>query len=95
MSRDSSSTPSNEERPVDAMHCIFCDGRGWLRRPNPASIADSTQPQNFHNYAPEGKLWKCGACGKTVKDQYGEEGGWDESCMINSYLIDDPMARRA
>lgn len=38
--------------------------------------------------APEGKLWVCHACGKTAKDRYGEEGGWDESCMLNSGLYD-------
>jgi hypothetical protein len=40
--------------------------------------------------APDGKLWRCGACGKTIRDQYAENGGWDESCMLNSYLIDQP-----
>ena len=38
--------------------------------------------------APEGKLWVCGACGKTATNRYGEEGGWDESCMLNSGLHD-------
>ena len=38
--------------------------------------------------APDGKLWMCMACGKKVKDRYGEERGWDESCMLNSVLVD-------
>jgi hypothetical protein len=34
-----------------------------------------------------GTLWVCGACGKTARDRYGEEGSsWDESCMLNSWL---------
>lgn len=36
-----------------------------------------------------GKLWVCGACGRMSKDKYGElklNGGWDESCMLNSNL---------
>ena len=40
--------------------------------------------------APEGKIWLCYACGKRTKDRYGEEGGWDEACMLNSGLIDHP-----
>lgn len=31
----------------------------------------------------------CAACGKKARDQYGEEGGWDESCALNSYLVDE------
>lgn len=41
------------------------------------------------NIAPPGKLWVCHACGKTARDQYGEEGGWDESCVLNSALYDE------
>ena len=46
-------------------------------------------------FAPEGKMWKCCACGKESEyDQYGLEGkvssGWDESCILNSILIDKP-----
>lgn len=36
--------------------------------------------------APPGWLWRCGCCGKTTRDRYGEQGGWDESCMLNSFL---------
>lgn len=75
-------------RPADALHCIFCEGEGWMARPDPNR--KPVEPPQTHNYAPDGKLWQCGACGKIAKDQYGEEGGWDESCMLNSYLIDDP-----
>lgn len=43
-------------------------------------------------YAPEGKIWQCAACGKLAEDNYGLEGwhsyGWDESCMLNSHLVD-------
>jgi hypothetical protein len=27
------------------------------------------------------------ACGKKTRDRYGEERGWDESCMLNSVLV--------
>jgi hypothetical protein len=43
-------------------------------------------------FAPEGKIWVCMVCGKTAKDRYGMEGphskDWDESCMLNSVLVD-------
>jgi hypothetical protein len=42
--------------------------------------------------APKGKIWVCMVCGKTAKDRYGMEGphskDWDESCMLNSILVD-------
>lgn len=38
--------------------------------------------------APDGKLWLCYACGKTTRDRYGESGGWDEACALNSGLVD-------
>jgi hypothetical protein len=40
-------------------------------------------------YAPAGKVWFCMMCGKTTKDCYGEERGWDESCALNSILVDE------
>lgn len=36
--------------------------------------------------APEGQIWVCAACGKTTKDNHGNERGWDESCMLNAVL---------
>lgn len=39
--------------------------------------------------APPGWVWQCGACGKRIRDRYGESGGWDESCMLNSVLVKD------
>lgn len=43
--------------------------------------------------APEGKIWQCHACGKKAVDKYGIIGyrsqGWDESCMLNSSLIEE------
>ncbi|MDE2103256.1 MAG: hypothetical protein KGL39_38780 [Patescibacteria group bacterium] len=39
--------------------------------------------------APDGKRWVCLVCGKTTKDLYGNEGGWDESCILNSRLYDE------
>lgn len=42
--------------------------------------------------APEGKMWVCHACGKTVKDRYGQRGSsWDESCFLNSALYDETL----
>ena len=49
---------------------------------------------NPDDVAPEGKIWRCGACGKTAQHRYGDyEGfkasfGWDESCMLNAVLVD-------
>lgn len=42
------------------------------------------------NIAPPGWIWRCGACGKKTRDRYGEAGGWDESCMLNSTLVKEP-----
>lgn len=39
------------------------------------------------NLAPAGWRWRCGACGKTTKDRFGHERGWDASCMLNSFLV--------
>lgn len=40
-------------------------------------------------YAPAGKVWLCMMCGKTAKDCYGEDRGWDESCACNCILVDE------
>lgn len=44
--------------------------------------------------APPGKIWICAACGKKSKDRYGIVGehssGWDESCMLNAVLCEEP-----
>jgi hypothetical protein len=37
-------------------------------------------------------VWVCMACGKVSKDRYGNGGtthGWDESCFINSVLVNE------
>ena len=37
-------------------------------------------------------IWVCLACGKVSKDRYGKEGttpGWDESCLVNSVLVNE------
>lgn len=42
--------------------------------------------------APEGQVWECQMCGKRAEDKYGLIGehssGYDESCMLNSVLIE-------
>lgn len=42
--------------------------------------------------APPGLIWICTACGKFSEDKHGDAGwkspGWDESCMLNSELVD-------
>jgi hypothetical protein len=59
--------------------------------------------------APEGKIWRCHACGKESRTRFGfvDDGGprgldylpdgsrvadpgWDESCMMNAVLVDQP-----
>lgn len=40
--------------------------------------------------APKDYVWVCFACGKRSKDKYGSDPidkGWDESCMLNSYMV--------
>ena len=39
--------------------------------------------------APEGKIWVCGACGKTSKNRIdGISPVWDISCFSNAVLVD-------
>ena len=49
--------------------------------------------------APNGQIWQCGACGKMAEDKYGMIGwhsrGWDESCMLNSVLVQYSEKSRA
>ena len=43
----------------------------------------------MNQIAPEGQVFVCGACGKRSRDRYGDQKidrGWDESCMLNSFL---------
>ena len=40
-------------------------------------------------YAPAGKVWFCMMCGKTTNNCYGDERGWDESCVMNCILVDE------
>jgi hypothetical protein len=54
-----------------------------------AEDRDSRPPQPTDPIAPAGKVWICCACGKRTKDRYGDERGWDESCMLNSVLTDE------
>jgi hypothetical protein len=44
------------------------------------------QPHYSEHIAPPGTIHVCGACGKTARDKYGMERGWDESCMLNAVL---------
>lgn len=37
--------------------------------------------------APDGKVWVCLACGKFTKDKFGNDRGWDASCVLNSNLF--------
>jgi len=60
---------------------------------SPSNTVDNDRgniPENRR--APEGKIWECRACGKQAVDKYGIIGyrsyGWDESCMLNSELVD-------
>ncbi len=54
---------------------------------------------NLWTLAPEGKVYVCGACGKTSRNRAGftprngdrnsttcASPGWDESCMLNAVL---------
>lgn len=42
--------------------------------------------------APEGKIFVCGACGKTSKELHGGPTAmpfWDESCALNAVLANE------
>lgn len=47
-------------------------------------------PRYEGNYvAPEGQIWRCGACGRLSRDRYGNQAlsaSWDESCFMNAVL---------
>lgn len=43
----------------------------------------------IERYAPEGRIWLCMMCGKTAKDCFTDERGWDESCAMNCMLVDE------
>lgn len=49
--------------------------------------------------APEGKIWKCSACGKLAKDRDGLDGfrspGWDVSCMLHAVLVEETTTVKA
>lgn len=50
-----------------------------------------------HPVAPAGQVFICGACGKRSRDIYGDQAidrGWDESCFINSHLMDEDEAQK-
>lgn len=43
----------------------------------------------IERYAPTGRIWLCMMCGKTAKDCFTNERGWDESCALNCILVDE------
>lgn len=52
-------------------------------------------------FAPKGKIWVCGICGKWAYDRYGivepHSRMWDTSCAIHAVLVDErtvPGAQR-
>ena len=48
-----------------------------------------SKKHNIKNHiSPEGKVWVCMACGKYTKDRFGDDFGWDASCVLNSALFD-------
>ena len=59
----------------------------WDRADAERRAKEPKQPDD--PIAPGGKIWQCCACGKMTRNRYGEEGGWDESCMLNAILVDD------
>jgi hypothetical protein len=51
-------------------------------------------PRYQGNYeAPEGQVWRCGACGALSRDRYGVQKisrEWDESCAMHAVLCYSP-----
>jgi hypothetical protein len=41
-------------------------------------------------FAPAGTVWVCAACGKTARDRFEGERGWDVSCFMNAVLCHEP-----
>lgn len=59
---------------------------------NPADTktAATEKGRMANQEAPAGQVFVCGACGKRSRDEYGInpiDRGWDESCMMNSFLV--------
>lgn len=47
----------------------------------------------MNKVAPNGECYVCEACGKVSRDEWGSlahSHGWDESCILNCVLTDDP-----
>lgn len=45
-----------------------------------------------NEFAPDGQVYVCSACGKRSKDLYGNQpidNMWDESCMLHAVLCYD------
>jgi len=60
-----------------------------IGQPPPWKAVDPQPAAPGNHYATAGQVWVCAACGKTSRDQYGEQRispGWDESCMMNAVL---------
>lgn len=52
--------------------------------------------EDKERYAPEGKMWVCVACGKYSKyDRFNSKEcpWWDESCVLNSILVDSDKVK--
>lgn len=68
---------------VDAFEKFMADWQKQIDERD-AKLPKLNQPDD--PIAPDGMVWVCHACGKTTGNRYGEEAGWDESCMLNSAL---------
>jgi len=79
--------PELDQLLADMRRCIDCNRDPQDKTTEPC---DYCKPKpNYPEWAPEGTVFVCGACGKTSRNLYGERtglGGWDESCMLNAVL---------
>ena len=83
--------PGDPGYEIDQMinRCMMCKRDKRDKTTDPCSYC-KPKPK-YPRMAGDGEIFVCGACGKTSKDLYGEEGddggySWDESCMLNAVL---------
>lgn len=58
----------------------------------PLWTAVDPQPHYSEHVAPAGTIYVCRACGKTARDTFMGNAGWDESCMLNAVLCHEQPA---
>lgn len=74
------------------MTCESCNDKSNAALCDYCIKTNHTKTNPLNPLAPKGMVYQCQACGKKSKDKYGFHKisyGWDESCMLNSALVED------